>query len=156
MKLYRAENVLKLFANGKIGIINYEYDYQNELNFDRPSFNASYVFPEIDGPVALTHTYCNRKIKLKLESHDKEETSYHDVEYMMFNDYGDDAFDPESEFYKKVFDYNGVCIPATIIIDQECKLYIAGIYKLKTEYKYTLDLQYFCDIPKKIYDIIDI
>jgi hypothetical protein len=72
----------------------------------------------------------------------------------MFNDYGDDNFDPESEFYKRVFDYNGVGIPATIIIDQDCKLYIASIYKLKTDYGYTLDLQYFCDIPKNIYDKI--
>lgn len=153
MKLYRAESVLKLFANGKIERVNYEYEYHEDPDFGRRYFRNVDTFTEIDGPVSLTHTYCNRKIELKLEEEDSD-GKFYDVQYMMFNDYGDDNFDPESEFYKKVFDYNAVGIPATIIIDQDCKLYIASIYKLKADYGYTLDLQYFCDIPKIIYDKI--
>jgi hypothetical protein len=151
MKLHRAESVLKLFSTGKIENVIYEYEYHDNSNFSRAYFRNVDTFAEIDGPVSLTHTYCNRKIKLKLEEEDSD-GKFCDVEYMMFNDYGDEAFDPESEFYKKMFDYNGVGIPATIIIDQDCKLYIASIYKLKIDYGYTLDLQYFCDIPKAIYD----
>lgn len=155
MKLYRAENLLKLFAEGKIENVNYEYEYHDSVtNFNnRAYFKNIDTFTQIDGPVSLIHTYCNRKIELKLQDEDSD-GKFYDVTYMMFNDYGDENFDPESEFYKKLFDYNTVGIPATIILDQDCKLYIASVYKLKTDYKYTLDLQYFCVIPKKIYDII--
>jgi hypothetical protein len=56
MKLHRAENVLKLFATGKIEKVNYEYEYRDCSCHLRQWFRNIYTFTQINGPVSLTET----------------------------------------------------------------------------------------------------